>query len=317
MPLGDLDLNLLVALDAILRERSVTKAAARLNLSQPAVSGALARLRRHFGDELIVRVGNESHLTDLGQFLRGRARDLVGDAERLFNLQVDFDPALSDREFTVATSDYVITRLMPALSTLLRAQAPGVRIRFVQADPGFVVDPLEHLRTIDVLIIPIGIIADVPHVNLLKDRWVLVISETNQRLSEGPTLEELADVPWVLTHHRRGGIASAAPHLRAAGIDPYGAFLTDSFLTLPFLVSQSDRVGLIPERLGRWLAPVAGCRVAPCPVQLPPDVEACFWHPLAEHDPGHTWFRRQLVEAAKLIDLPHLRPRHPVAPASS
>lgn len=316
MPFGDLDLNLLVALDAILRERSVTKASVRLNLSQPAVSGALAKLRRHFGDELLVRVGNENQLTDLAQMLRPRVRDVVANAQRLLNLQVDFDPAHSDREFAVGASDYIIMRLMPALSALLRQHAPDVRIRFIQAGPEFTADPLGYLRTIDVLIVPVGLIADIPHVNLMKDRWVLVISETNKLVSEQPTVEELTSVPWVLTHHRRGGPATSVPHLRAAGVDPVGAFLTDSFLTLPFLVAQSDRVGLIPERMGRWLAPIAGCRIAECPVELPPDVEACWWHPLAEHDLGHTWFRRLLVEAAKLVDLPHLRPRYPGDPAS-
>jgi DNA-binding transcriptional LysR family regulator len=310
MPFGDLDLNLLVALDAILRERSVTKAAVRLNLSQPAVSGALAKLRRHFGDELLVRVGNENQLTDLAQILRPRARDVVSDAERLFNLQVDFDPAHSDREFAVGASDYATIRLMPAVSALLRQHAPDVRLRIIQAGPEFATDPLAYLRTVDVLIVPVGLIADVPHVNLMKDRWVLVISETNTVLSEKPTLDELTRVPWVLTHHRRGTNATSVPHLRAAGVDPQGAVLTDSFLTLPFLVAQSDRIGLIPERLGRWLAPIAGCRIVECPVELPPDVEGCWWHPLAEHDPGHTWFRRLLVEAAKNVDLPHLRPRY-------
>ena len=211
----------------------------------------------------IVRVGNENQLTDLGQMLRPRARDVVANAQRLFNLQVDFDPAHSDREFAVGASDYIIMRLMPALSALLRQHAPDVRIRFIQAGPEFTADPLGYLRTIDVLIVPVGLIADIPHVNLMKDRWVLVISETNKLVSEQPTVEELTSVPWVLTHHRRGGPATSVPHLRAAGVDPVGAFLTDSFLTLP-VPGCARAIGSVSSPSG-WAAGSPRSRAAGSP----------------------------------------------------
>src|SRR5437763_10872301 len=105
--LASLDLNLLVSLDALLQERSVTKAAARMGLSQPALSASLARLRRHFGDELLTRVGNEYRLTPLAVQLRELSRLALTGIERVFDAQPAFDPASSTREFHLLVSDYI------------------------------------------------------------------------------------------------------------------------------------------------------------------------------------------------------------------
>jgi DNA-binding transcriptional LysR family regulator len=306
---GDLDLNLLLALDALLQEQSVTKAAARLGLSQPSLSGSLARLRRHYDDELLVRVGGENQLTPLGQLLRLRTRDLVAEAQRLFETHASFDPATSDREFVISTSDYMVYRLMPAVSSLLRERAPHVRIRIVSVRDDEALPARDELRSRDFMIAPVNLLAETPHINLVKDRWVIIAAAGNTAISDSPTLDELALLPWVLTHHRHAQGAQSARPLRDLGIDPRAAVLSDSFLALPFLISQSDRIALIQEQIAKWLARVAGCRIIECPVKLPPHVEACWWHPLSESDLGHTWFRRLLVEAATMVDHPTIRPR--------
>ena len=309
MAFGDLDLNLLLALDAVLQEMSVTKAAARLGLSQPALSGALAKLRRHFDDELIVRSGGENHLTPLGEVLRVRVRDVVSDVQRVLETNSAFDPATSDREFVVATTDYVEFRLLPTLNRLLADRAPHVRLRFVSESPGTVSLSRDELRAIDVLIAPVGVLAEVPHVNLFKDRWVLVVDKDNELVPDQPDLEQIRHLPWVLTHHRRTGMVRSAPFLRGLGVDPMPAIMTDDFFAVPFLVANSNRIALLQERLARWLAPVAGCRIHEVPADMPPHVEACWWHPLADGDAGHVWFRRLLVEAGSKVDLPAFRPR--------
>ena len=312
MAIGDLDLNLLLALDAILQEMSVTRAAARLSLSQPALSGALAKLRRHFDDELMIRVGGENKLTPLGEVLRARVRDVVSDVQTLFETNATFDPASSDREFAIATTDYVAFRLLPTLSSLLATRAPNVRLRFVSPTPDPVPLSRDYLRTVDVLILPIGTLNElneIPHINLFRDRWVLIADEDNPAMAGPPDLEALKTLPWVLTHHRRTGVVRSVPWLRSIGVDPVAAVVVDNFMAVPFLVANSNRIALLPEKLARWLAPVAGCRIYDVPVELPPQVEACWWHPLAEIDSGHAWFRRLLVEAGTMIDLPPFRPR--------
>ena len=114
--LANLDLNLLVALRELLRERSVTRAAERMGVTQPAASAALSRLRRHFGDELLVRDRGEYTLTALGAQLAEQADAVCTAAERLFAASADFDPATSEREFTLVMADYTIAVMGEALS---------------------------------------------------------------------------------------------------------------------------------------------------------------------------------------------------------
>src|SRR4051794_28926516 len=117
--IASLDLNLLVSLDALLQERSVTRAAAQLGLSQPALSASLARLRRHFGDDLLFRVGNEYRLTPLALQLKELTRIALSGVERVFSAQPDFHPASSTREFSLLVSDYVVVVLGDTIARLL------------------------------------------------------------------------------------------------------------------------------------------------------------------------------------------------------
>jgi len=135
--LANLDLNLLVSLDVLLQERSVTRAAARLGLSQPTLSTTLARLRRHFGDELLTRVGNRYELTPLAADLLPRTADAVSVVQKIFARQPEFEPAESDREFAVLASDYVITVFGQALAVALRERTPGIGLRLELIKGGF------------------------------------------------------------------------------------------------------------------------------------------------------------------------------------
>src|SRR6201992_136766 len=126
--LANLDLNLLVALRELVRERSVTRAAQRLGRTQPAPSAALSRLRRHFGDALLVREHGEYVLTALGEQLAEQVEVVCAAAERLFAASTDFDPATSEREFTLVMADYTIMVMGEALSQALAAAAPRARL---------------------------------------------------------------------------------------------------------------------------------------------------------------------------------------------
>src|SRR3954467_15281366 len=136
--LAGLDLNLLVSLDALLQERSVTRAAARMGLSQPALSASLARLRRHFGDELLTRVGNDYRLTPLAVQLKELARIALSGVERVFTAQPEFDPGSSTREFSLVVSDYVVALLGDTIAGLLPEEAPHPRLRFSANAPSTV-----------------------------------------------------------------------------------------------------------------------------------------------------------------------------------
>jgi DNA-binding transcriptional LysR family regulator len=129
MHLANLDLNLLVPLDALLRERSVTRAAASLGLSQPSLSSSLARLRRHFNDELLVRVGNSYELTPMAVQLRRRTEAALVSVERAFATESVFTPATSQREYRIVASDYPMAVLGGPVGRLLAERAPGIRER--------------------------------------------------------------------------------------------------------------------------------------------------------------------------------------------
>lgn len=297
---SNLDLNLLVSLDALLQNRSVTKAAQQLSLSQPALSAALARLRRHFGDELLYRVGNEYRLTPLAAELRGRARLALDGVERVFSSQPEFDPSESTREFTMLVSDYGISVLGDTVAGLLAEEAPHARLRFAPTSPDVVGHADRTLLGSDVLLIPHGFITDLPHCDLYQDEWVIVVSSDNDSVGDALTDDQLRTLPWVLTYHGQTASTPAARQLRMRGIEPTVQVVTESFLTVPSLIAGSGRIALLQQRLVRLLPLNAGIRTLPSPVPLAPMVEAMWWHPVYDRDPEHIYLRDLVVRAARL-----------------
>ncbi|WP_229075967.1 LysR family transcriptional regulator [Actinoplanes sp. DH11] len=296
--LANLDLNLLVTLDALLRERNVTRTAERLGISQPAVSGALSRLRRHFGDQLLVRVGNRYELTPLATRVAALTGPALAGVRRVFDSTVEFDPSQLDREFTVVTSDYAATILGPPVARLLAKRAPKARLRLQQTTPDAVDHAADTLRTADGLFIPYGFVSGLPHLDLYEDRWVCIVSADNTGISSSLSLFDLGDMPWVVFFDRPTAYAPALRQLRMLGIDARVDVVVDGFCQMPFLVAGTPRVALIQERLATLMAPVAGIRILEVPFQAVTLVESFWWNPLHTNDPVHAWFRDLLVEAA-------------------
>ncbi|GAA3753785.1 LysR family transcriptional regulator [Salinactinospora qingdaonensis] len=302
MNLANLDLNLLVALHALLQEHNVTRAAERVGLSQPAMSAALARLRRHFDDDLLVRSGNRFELSTLGRELSTQTDMACHVVERVFSAQAGFDPATSQREFTIMTSDYPMAVLSRPLTTALREQAPGVRLRFPRINTLAVHDIDTTLRSIDGVLLPHGFITDQPAVDLYTDRWVCVAAEDHPSIGERLTMDDVRRLPWVVTYQRPTSYAPAAEQLDILDIEPHIEFTVEGFLAVPLLVAGTDRIALLQERLARRLLPLGGFRILECPFQPTPLVEAMWWHPTHRHDPGHTWLRGFLAEVGKQAD---------------
>ena len=201
------DLNLLVALDALLQERNVTRAGARIGVSQSAMSSALSRLRRQFDDELLTRVGTRYELTPLAQVLTDRVAEVLRLIERTLSSQPTFQPATSTREFRVVGSDYALSLLTPYLMSMLKQQAPKVKLRLESVRPIAVDSPEELLRSVDLLLIPRGHFTGLPVKDLFQDRWVCITGADNDR----------ADEP--VHPGRRGGVA-LGPGVRSGQRDP-------------------------------------------------------------------------------------------------
>ncbi|GAA2131449.1 LysR family transcriptional regulator [Actinomadura napierensis] len=296
MNLASLDLNLLVALRALLEERNVTRAGQRIGLSQPATSAALARLRHHFADDLLVRTGNAYELTPLGTALLVPCATACGLLERLFTSRAEFDPATERREFTIIASDYAIAVFGAALARALHAAAPASRLVFRQVGPEITDTTDATLSAVDGLLMPHGVVSGFPTVELYRDEWVCVIADDHPGVGDRITMDHLADLPWVV--YQSVYDAPVARQLSMFGLEPHVEVSVQSFQLLPSLVAGTRRVALIQRRLADLVSPIAAVRVLPCPFEAVPVQEALWWHPVHTQDAAHIWLRETAARVA-------------------
>ncbi|MET9544326.1 LysR family transcriptional regulator [Streptomyces sp. NPDC006627] len=302
MNLSRLDLNLVVALRALLEERNVTRAGQRVGLSQPAMSAALSRLRRHFDDDLLARIGGHYELTALGQVLLDRASTAYDLLERLFASQADFDPAKESREFKLVASDYAVAVFGAEFARVVHQEAPGIRLRFAQT-PTTVVDATDTLlSTTDGLLMPHGVISDFPVTDLYQDQWVFLVADDHPSVGDRLTREDLARLPWVT--YQRTYDAPAVRQLGMLGVEPRVEVSVDSFQVMPLLVSGTRRIALIQARLARLLAPLAAVRVVEPPYEAVPLRESLWWHPVHTHDAAHIWLRETAARVGRRMAEP-------------
>ena len=297
--LASLDLNLVVALRALLEERNVTRAGQRIGLSQPAMSAALARLRRHFGDDLLARSGGQYQLTALGLALLDRTATACDLLDRVFSSYAGFDPAVAVHEFTLLTSDYAVVVFGAELARAVHAQAPGIQLRFRQTPPDITENTATLLSTADGLFIPHGVISGYPAVDLFSDRWVFLVASDNSEVGDRLALDDLARLPWVT--YLRTYDAPAVRQLSMIGIEPRVEVSAATFQALPFLVAGTRRVALIQESLASRLRGVAAVRVMDPPYDAVPLQEALWWHPVHTHDAAHQWLRETAAHVAATI----------------
>ncbi len=301
--LAGLDLNLIVALRELIVERNVTRAAERLGVTQPAVSAALGRLRRHFGDELLVRSNGRYELTPLAASLADQVEAVCAGAERLLAAKSRFDPGTSEREFTFLMADYVVAVLGRHLAAAVHAAAPraGLHLRLVRES--LTTEHGDLIRFIDGMVAPASLMVTAPHTRstpLFGDRWVGIASADNRLLSPGPVaLDELARCSWVAPYHQQGHAGvPVSRQLRLLGLEPHVAVRVESYVSVPSLVAGTDHVALLQERLARQLAGPLPLRLFEVPGELEPITEALWWHERYEGDPAHAWMREVILEAA-------------------
>ncbi|MGR6918492.1 LysR family transcriptional regulator [[Actinomadura] parvosata] len=296
MNLASLDLNLLVALRALLEERNVTRAGLRVGLSQPAMSAALARLRHHFSDQLLVRQGSRYELTPLGTALLAPAATASAMLERLFASRADFQPATEQHEFTLLSSDYGIAVFGVRLARLLHREAPGVRLHFRHVTSEIVEHAGTALSGVDGMLMPHGVVSGLPAVELYRDEWVCLVADDHPEVGERLTMDDLARLPWVI--YQRPFDAPVTRQLTMLGLDPYVDVTVQSFQLLPALVAGTRRVAMIQRRLADLLRDLAPVRVLPCPFEAVSLREALWWHPVHTHDAAHVWLREMAARVA-------------------
>jgi DNA-binding transcriptional LysR family regulator len=306
--LANLDLNLIVFLRELLRERNVTRAAQRIGVTQSAASAALSRLRRHFGDELLVRNRGGYLLSPLAVQLADQVEPVCTSVERLFSTSPDFCPEESDREFTLLMPDYVLAAFGERLSREMYAAAPRARLHVQvvkQALPG---DVLDALRVLDGIVSAPSVALRGPGIRsleLFRDRWVCVVAADNPvadggGVSLGPA--DLQRLPWVVPHHPDGGYPATfplAPLIAQLDERPHVAVRVDSYQATPYFVAGTDRVAVMQRRLAAMFADRPDLRVLECPGDPPPIVESLWWHEKHDEDDSHRWFREVASRAAR------------------
>lgn len=295
--LSRLDLNLLVALDALLTERNVTRAATRLHLSQPSLSASLAKLRIHFEDPLLARRGNTYELTPLAARLVEHTTLALEAARRVFESQSRWDPAESEREFVIHSSDYSLSTIAPRVSRIAREQAPHVRLHFVPSSPETMDDVLLRLPSIDALVLPHGVLSQLPHMDLIRDDWVAIASADNERVADGLTMDALSELPWVFTYRTRVAFTSVGRQLEQMGVNPSVEGMVESFVMLPLFIEHTPRLAFIQRHLAPIAARMGEVRVLELPFDAVPLLNALWWHPVHERDPEHQWLRGVFASA--------------------
>jgi DNA-binding transcriptional LysR family regulator len=299
-PLSRIDLNLLIPLNALLIEQNVTKAADRIAVTQPSMSSALAKLRRHFGDPLLVRDGRGFVLTPLAQSLREPVTALLIAAREVLTAGKSFDPALDHRSFTIAASDYAAAVLIQPAMRGLTADAPNVRIN-VEPLPEDVLDGLRNLRY-DLLVWPLQLplpgLLEFPNSTLFGDEFVAVVDKDNRLVAEPLTAKSLAALPAVRVVGAGGGKVAAEAKLEELGLVQRTAVTVASFALALRMVSGTDLVTITQRRLFDQVAGAYGLRKVPLELDGATLTEAMFWHPRHVRDPAHQWLRTRLITVA-------------------
>jgi len=295
MDIRTVDLNLLVALDALLAERNVTRAAARLNLSQSATSAALARLRALFGDPLLLRTAGGMLPTSKGQELVAPVRLVLTEIGRLVQQPGTFDPARAARTFTIAASDYVEFAILPRLADFLEARAPRARVAVRPMDFGAIGRSLEA-GEVDLGIL--GAAFAPPSVRsrpLFVERFVCVVRKGHPRVRERLTLDEYCALDHVLVSPSGGAFRAPADEaLAAIGRTRHVRISVPHFLLVPEILMRSDMIGVLPERLARS----HGDRfhIFDLPFELAPFSVVAVWHERTHRDPALAWLRQSLAD---------------------
>jgi DNA-binding transcriptional LysR family regulator len=297
--LSSIDLNLLIALGALLDERNLTRAAEKTNVSQPAMSGALARLRQHFGDDLLVREARQYQLTPLAERLLPDVRDALRQVERTFEAQLQFDPERSARTFSLVISDYAVSVLVDPLLRRVQEVAPGVGLTVNPIPPDMQESDRSLLRD-DLLIGPVGFAFPGEYEEIFRDRYVCIVDPANPRLADGVlSLADFGELPQaVATFGLQQMLNQVEQALAALGVPRRVQVTTEGFLALPFVVAGTDMVGVVPERLARRVAETAGVLVVEPPFGTVELIEAAWWHPTRRGDPALRWLRSIAAEVA-------------------
>lgn len=294
MNISDIDLKSLEVLEALLTERNVTRAAAKVGLSQPAASNALARLRRLLGDPLVVRTRQGMIPTERGESLLEPIQNLRHILERVLEPEQNFDPATAKHTFKIAATDFAEWVALPPLSRLLSAQAPRIKL---EMEPLKEVVPSQDLEEgkID---LAIGFFSDPPgsfyQQELFTEDFVCVMSAKNKERPNGMTLKQFLALRHILVAPWGGMVGLIDSILAKQGSHREVFVSTTHFHIAPFVAAESDYLVTLPRRVAEAYEKQLGLALFEVPVEMPKFTFRQLWHKRHHHSKAHQWLRAEI-----------------------
>jgi len=295
-----LDLNLLRALDVLLAERNVTRAAIRLHLSQPALSARLARLRVLLADQLLIPAPHGMTPTARALELQGPLRATLDQLRSVLDQGLHFDPAATRMTVGLAASDYMQHAVLLSFVRRLSQEAPGVRVALLPIDGAAIAWQLGQGKVDLALMTSHTAPPDLHMRGLFDETYVGIARRGHPRVRRRLTLDDVAREAHIVVSPRGAGFVSDIDTVLAKlGVRRQVAVSAASFLFVPRLVACSDLIAFVPSRLirGDVGKGVAGLKQLAPPVELPGFAMAMVWHARTHHHSGHRWIRDRVAEA--------------------
>lgn len=293
--LAGIDLNLLVAFEAMFEERSVTAAAAKLHLGQPAMSAALGRLRALFEDDLFIRFGREMQPTTKALALAPGILSALQQIRQTMESNQTFNPANSDRNFAIGISDSLSYLLAPKLLAQIQNIAPNINLQFI----GFDKDCVGELLELGKLDVALGVFQNLPRQTveefLFEEHFVGIARKKHPALVNGSmSLESFASLPHALFTLRRDTMGEIDQVLAKYNLKRRVALTTAHALVLPVIISNSDLIACIPSRLAKKYVCQDCVKLFELPVPMEPWNISILWSKLVEKDSAISWLRQTI-----------------------
>lgn len=292
MDLNKVDLNLFVVLDAIYTESSLSGAAQRLGVTQPAVSAALVRLREVFKDPLFIRSGRRMVPTPVTESIIGRVREALSLIRTSVDKSYHFRPAREHKVIRFSMNDYYEYFVIPRLYPVLRQRAPHMRLQTVQLNRRGAVKALASGQLDFILDAPLLADEQLRHLQFGEDRYVCVVRDDHPVAKETLTLDRYLDLDHVHVSSRTSGPGYVDSALETLNLSRRIVVRTQHYLVVPRLVTQTHLVATVPS----IVANIPDTRALELPVELPPQGLHLYWHRDRDADPVIQWLKKILVD---------------------
>lgn len=305
MKLDKIDLNLFVVFDAVYVEKNLTRAGDRLGMSQPAVSNALARLRRVFKDKLFVKTSQGMQPTALAKQLAEPVQQALG----LFDLSlcgVEFDPATSDRVFRLAMTDYGASLLLPELAARVKVLAPNASLRVQHLTESTIQKSLEMGKIDLAFSSQMRVGADFYEKTLYSDRFVCLVRMDHPEVGDTIDIDQFVKLDHILYAPQGGKLGVVDRELAKFGLALKIAVFAPHVLTIPSIIEKTDFIATIPERLILPYVEGKKLRLVEPPVFVPGFDMKQFWHQTTANDAANKWLRNLIADLC--AEFPELLP---------